>query len=290
MTEKKYPKVIVGAFILNNNNELLLLKGKKWHNKYVCVGGKVEYGEKLKKALEREIKEETGLKIKDLKFLGVSEATDLGKSYQNKDKHLIFIDYLGKTDEVLNLKLNDEHSDYKWLKVEDWLKKKKEKFAPKVYESIKKILDLKKEEDYQGKYLRALADYENLKKEMEKQKQEWISFANSNLITEILPVLDNFKISTKHIPEKERKSPWVEGIMYIQKQLLDVLKSQGVEEIETVGKKFDHNLHEAVKDNNLSEEEKKKFKEGEIIKEVRPGYKMHEKVIIPAKVVVKSDN
>ncbi|MBT4277855.1 nucleotide exchange factor GrpE [Candidatus Falkowbacteria bacterium] len=149
----------------------------------------------------------------------------------------------------------------------------------------KKIKELKNQvkENLDG-WMRSQADYENLKKEMIIQKEDWIKFANTNLIIEILPVLDNFKASTNHVPESEKTSPWVQGIMYIQKQLQDILNSQGVEEIKTVGEKFDPELHDAVEDKTIKKS--KEHKKGHIIKEVKPGYILHGKVISPARVVV----
>jgi len=282
-----YPKVVVGVFIFNDKNELFLAKAPKWHNKYVCPGGKVELNEKIKDAVKRETEEETGLTITDIETVQVVDGVGLEEAYKKKDNHLIFIDHVARVEGEQKVKLNDEFTEYKWLPIEEWLKKKEAKFGTYTYKSLKKIKEFKEKTDYKEMYLRALADYDNLKKDTEKQKQDWIRFANTNLITEILPVMDNFKISVEHIPETERGSGWVIGINHIQNQLKKVLEDNGVEEIKTVGEKFNPEFHEAVEGNNISEEELKKFKEGQVVKEVRPGYKMHGKVIAHAKVVVK---
>lgn len=138
--------------------------------------------------------------------------------------------------------------------------------------------------DYKGMYLRALADYDNLKKDTERQKQDWVRFANTNLITEILPVLDNFKVAIDHVPDNQGDSGWVVGVKHIQDQLQNVLKNSGVEEIKTVGEKFNPEMHEAVIVDDINES--KAVEKGTIFKEIKPGYIMHGKVISHAKVLV----
>jgi molecular chaperone GrpE len=281
-----YPKVVAGVFIFNDKNELFLAKSPRWHDKYICPGGKVELNEKIEDTVKREVKEETNMKITDVEFIKVIDGLGVDKSYTKEDNHLIFLDHIAKTKGDIKIKLNEELTEYKWLPLEDWLKKKELKFGPFIYESLKRIKEFKEMEDFKNMYLRVVADYENLKKDTEKQKQEWIRFANNNLISEILPVLDNFKVAVDHIPEEEKDSSWVVGITYIQNQLKKALEDNGVEEIKTFGEKFDPELHEAI-DQETSKEELKKYKEGYIVKELRPGYKLHGKVITPAKVIVK---
>jgi molecular chaperone GrpE len=281
-----YPKVVAGVFIFNEKNELFLAKSPKWHNKYICPGGRIELNEKIKDAAKREVKEETNLKITDIELVKVIDGLDIDKSYTKEDSHLIFLDHVAKVKGDLKIKLNEELKEYKWLPLDEWLKKKESKFGPYIIESLKRIKEFKEGQDFKNMYLRVVADYENLKKDTERQKQEWIRFANNNLINEILPVLDNFKVAVDHIPDNEKDSSWVVGITYIQNQLKKSLEDNGVEEIKTSGEKFDPGLHEAI-DQETSKEELKKYKEGDIVKELRPGYKLHGKVIVPAKVVVK---
>lgn len=148
-------------------------------------------------------------------------------------------------------------------------------------ETIKEELELskKKEQEYLDGWKRAKADYLNLKRESEQRYQELIKFANAGLILEILPVLDNFKLATQHIPEEQKKAEWVIGIVHIKKQLEDTLKNLGIETIKTVGEKFNPEFHEAV-------EKSESGKDGIITKEVRPGYILNGKVIQVAKVIV----
>lgn len=128
---------------------------------------------------------------------------------------------------------------------------------------------------------RAMADYENLKKETEDWKSEFVKFANGRILNELLPVLDNFNEAISHVPEKNRKDSWVVGIEYIKKQLEDVLRSNGVESYGEVGDKFDPNLHEA-----LEEVKDKKLKSGTVARVVRKGYRIDGKILRHAKVIV----
>lgn len=158
---------------------------------------------------------------------------------------------------------------------------KKDKNTEEINEKIA-ILEKRVEENLNG-WKRAKADYLNLQKETEKRQQELIQFANAGLILQILPINDHFKLAFSHLPEikDEEMKKWVEGIEHIKKQIQGVLSTYGIEEIKTVGEKFNPEFHEAV------EKKKEQGKEKDvIIKEVKPGYLMHGKVLEAAKVVV----
>jgi len=139
----------------------------------------------------------------------------------------------------------------------------------------------KKCDEYLSGWQRAQADYQNLVKESAQRQSEFVKFANQGFILELLPILDNFKIAFEQIPDDEKDSAWVVGFGHIKKQLEDLLKRKGVEEIKTKGKKFDPELHEAV-----AHEKTASHKSGQIIKQVKPGYKLNNKIIQAAKVVV----
>ena len=271
--EKKYPKVVVGAFIFNDKNELLLTKGVKWHNKYVNIGGKIEVGEDFEETLRREVKEETNLDIEDVGFIGLVNGNNVNDSYTQEDNHLIFLDYKTKAKNPEDIKLNEESSDFEWLSVEEWLKKDKKKFSPYIHEILEKIKN--KEENFEGMYKRALADYQNLLKRSAQEKQNFVNYANEGLILEMIPVYDNLKMSLAHVNEEAKTNGWLEGVKHVIKQFRSVLENMGVEEIKTIGEKFDHNTMEAIDG------------QGEKVKtEVKSGYKLRGKVIIPAKVIV----
>lgn len=276
--EKKYPIPVAGVFIFNENEELLLGKGKKFHNKYTNIGGKIELNETVEQAAVREAKEETGLDIYDLRLIGVIDGLELGKIYEGKYNHLIFLDYRAKTGNSEKIILNEEFSEFKWLKLDEWLKKDVSKFAPYIMEALKKLKQEKEKEDFENKYKRALADYQNLLKNSAREKQDFAQFANEQFLHEILPVYNNLKLAYNHAQNTSDKTSTniVEGIKYVIKQFKDILEKAGVEEIETKGKKFDHNTMEAVEG-----------KGDKVRKEVAPGYKLRGKMIIPAKVILE---
>ena len=279
--DKNYPLVAAGAFIFNDKNELLLVESPRWHGKYVNIGGKVESGETVLEALHREVKEETGLKISGPKLIGIIDGLDLGK-HNNKDySHLIFIDYKVEAARE-DVELNDENTGYQWLPLSEWLKKDKKIFAPYVYAVLERIKAQDQEREWEDKYRRALADYQNLLKQTAKEKAEFVKYANTSLLYELLPVYDNLKLSLKHLDKEADQNGWAEGIKHIAKQFKDALVNTGAEEIEAVDKKFDHNTMEAVE----KEKTDNKDRDGIVAKEVKPGYKLNGKVIIPARVVV----
>ncbi len=270
--KQKYPKVVVGAFVFNEKDELFLMKTKQWKNLYTVPGGGVELNETMVEAAKREVKEETNIDIKNMELIPVSEGLNLTNDiYSKPEDHLIFINFKAEVKEVKNIKLNKEGTGYKWLKPKEWLKRKDiNKSARELIENY--LLD---EETYEHRYKRALADYQNLLKRTAEEKQEFVKYANEQLVLEIIPVYDNLKISLEHACSETKKNGWLEGVEHVVKQFESVLKNLGVEEIETKGKKFDHHTMDAI------EGKGKKVK-----KEVRPGYKLNGKVIVPAKVVV----
>ena len=139
----------------------------------------------------------------------------------------------------------------------------------------------KKTEDYLSGWKRAKADYLNFKKDTEKQHLELLHFANVALIIQLLPIFDHFKLALSHIPEEEKGAEWVKGFFHIQKQFVDFFKNLGIEEIKTIGEKFNPEFHEAV-----SHEEKPDFAPDVIFEEATRGYTLHGKVLKPAKVKV----
>lgn len=143
-----------------------------------------------------------------------------------------------------------------------------------------------------GEYLdgwkRCQADFENYKKQQAESQSEMVKYACSSVILQVIPVLDNFHASTAHVPEDQKENPWVTGIMYIQKQLEQVLADNGVETIEPkVGDEFDPMVHEAVEDTNITNKETNGTNGADRIKKVvLRGYKMGERVIRAARVIV----
>lgn len=136
--------------------------------------------------------------------------------------------------------------------------------------------------EYQEKWQRALADLENQRKRHEADKPLWNRMATASLIEELLPVVDNFYRALEHIPEDQKADPWVSGIMYIQKNLLDVFEQRGLKEMEVkAGDQFDPSKHEAI---GTAWDEN--FAEDMIIEVSQRGYLLGEVVLRPARVIV----
>lgn len=135
--------------------------------------------------------------------------------------------------------------------------------------------------DYKEAWIRATADYQNLQKEMEAKRKEWVNYANMGLLRDLLPVIDHYKQALNHIPEEQKEQDWVKGIIQIKKQLDEFMKNVHLEEIPSVGEKFDPELHEAI-----GRQKSEDAESDHIINEVSGGYKLNGKVIMAAKVIV----
>lgn len=136
-------------------------------------------------------------------------------------------------------------------------------------------------EDYKDKYLRALADYDNLKKETAREKSAMGDFARSMAAMEFIDVYDNLKKALVHELDATHLEQWKAGIQHVKNQFAGVLKDLGVEEIKTVGEDFDPQKHEAI-----GHETADGVVPDVIIKEIEGGYQIGERVIRAAKVIV----
>ena len=125
---------------------------------------------------------------------------------------------------------------------------------------------------------RAQADFINYKRRSEQEKEEISKFASSVLILNLLPIVDDLERAFNSIPPRLAKLSWVEGIRLIERKLQANLKAQGLSQIEALGEPFDPNFHEAVRQG--------KGKDGIVVEEIQKGYKLHDRVIRPTKVVV----
>jgi len=134
--------------------------------------------------------------------------------------------------------------------------------------------------------LRVTADFDNCKKRTAREKQEAIRFANEGLIEKLLPVLDNFEIALATAAKQtgdgtEAIQSFHTGMSMIYQQLKGVLADAGLEELNTVGQPFDPNWHEAV-----SQQETTDAPEGRILQQLRKGYKLRDRLLRAATVVV----
>ncbi|EKD49926.1 MAG: hypothetical protein ACD_63C00010G0002 [uncultured bacterium] len=164
------------------------------------------------------------------------------------------------------------------------MKKVKRDFKSDFSNLEKKFEEYKKlaKENLEG-WQRAKADYENLKKRSAKEFEETVKAANEQLIVDLLPVVDNFNNALKHVPEDQKEGDWIKGILFIKRQMEDILTSQNVVPIESVGKKFDPKLHEAV---GRAKGKSEKSKKEKIVEEIQRGYMLNGKVVRAAKVKV----
>jgi molecular chaperone GrpE len=129
--------------------------------------------------------------------------------------------------------------------------------------------------------LRSSADLDNYRKRMSKEREEAIKFANSSFLERLIPVLDNFEFGLQAALSASSPAPILEGMKMVQKQFQDFLSSAGVEMIDATGQHFDPQLHEAI-----SQEESEQVPDGIVIRQVRRGYKLRDRLIRPANVVV----
>lgn len=132
--------------------------------------------------------------------------------------------------------------------------------------------------EYQERYQRLLADFENYKKREEASKADFKKFAQSSLIEKLLPVIDNLD---RALAKADEDDAFVEGVIMTRKELMKVLENEGLEEIESDGCEFDHNIHQAV-----LAEENDEVEENHIIETFQKGYKLNGRVLRPAMVKV----
>ena len=134
------------------------------------------------------------------------------------------------------------------------------------------------EEDESTRYMRLMADFQNYKKRVEKEKSDIYSYANEKLAIELLAVLDNFERALEH--EGEDVS-FKEGMEMIFKQLYGVMEKAGLQEIPALGEEFDPNFHNAV-----MTEEAGEYESGKVSGVMQKGYTLNGKVIRPSMVKV----
>ena len=128
---------------------------------------------------------------------------------------------------------------------------------------------------------RTQADFANYRRRNEENKSDFIKRANEDLIDQLLPVLDNFSLAARHIPDELTDNSWAVGMKAIEKQFEQILINNGLEMIKTVGESFNPDFHEAIK-----EDRNKKFPNNVITREELAGYTLNGKLIRPAKVIV----
>ena len=147
-------------------------------------------------------------------------------------------------------------------------------------EEQKEEKEAEPEEDGDAKYLRLMADFQNYKKRVEKEKKDLYSYANEKLATDLLEVVDNFERALSH---EDSGDGFKEGMEMIFKQLNGVLEKHGLAEIPALGEDFDPNFHNAV-----MTEETDEYESGKVSGVLQKGYTLNGKVIRPSMVKVVS--
>ncbi len=131
--------------------------------------------------------------------------------------------------------------------------------------------------------LRTTADFENFKKRAAREKQDAITYANEALLQKLVPVLESLDmaLSAAQAAQAGAGQSLVAGVNMIGQQLKSVLAEAGLEEVDAQGKTFDPNLHEAI-----SQKETTEVPEGQVVQQVRKGYRFRGRLLRPAGVVV----
>ncbi|HOX56430.1 MAG TPA: nucleotide exchange factor GrpE [Candidatus Paceibacterota bacterium] len=140
-----------------------------------------------------------------------------------------------------------------------------------------------KADEHWDRLLRTSADFENFKKRAARDKQEAIKYANEALLQKLLPVLENFDIAlaAAQTAAPEAGQSLYEGVSMINQQFKTVLAEAGLEEVDALGKAFDPHLHEAI-----SQKETSEAPEGQVVQQLRKGYRYRGRLLRPASVVV----
>ncbi len=137
--------------------------------------------------------------------------------------------------------------------------------------------------EYWDRFVRLNAEFDNFKKRSARERSEAVKYANEALLERLIPTLDHFEmamLAVQHAKENSLDSIKM-GIEMVHGQLKSTLKDAGLEEIDAAGKVFDPAWHEAV-----SQKETNEVPEGQVVEQARKGYKLNERLLRPANVVV----
>jgi molecular chaperone GrpE len=134
---------------------------------------------------------------------------------------------------------------------------------------------------YKDVALRSVADLDNYRKRMAREKDDAIRYANASFLERLIPILDNFELGIQAAKAGGSQSAVQDGLIMVLKQLQDFLASCGVETVDATGQHFDPNLHEAI-----AQEQNAEIAEGVVIRQLRKGYRLKDRLIRPANVVV----
>lgn len=131
--------------------------------------------------------------------------------------------------------------------------------------------------------LRSQADFDNFKKRATREKEDAIKYANSSLLERLIAIVDNFELGLNAAKNENPDSPILSGMGMVLKQLTDFLSDNGLQPIAAEGQTFDPNLHEAI-----AHEASANVPEGRVVRQMRRGYKLKDRLLRPSAVVVSS--
>jgi molecular chaperone GrpE len=153
----------------------------------------------------------------------------------------------------------------------------------KEIEELKKKVEEKEKEvkEHHDRLLRVAADFDNYKKRAAREKEEWVKFANEDLIKSILPFVDNLERALNHSEKTEDIQSLIEGIKLTIQQLLKILNKFGVSPIESLGKPFDPTMHEAMLVVETDQHEP-----NQVVEEFQKGYLLNDRLLRAATVSV----
>jgi molecular chaperone GrpE len=140
-----------------------------------------------------------------------------------------------------------------------------------------------KADEHWDRLLRTTADFDNFKKRAAREKQDATRYANESLLQKLIPILDNLEMaqSAAQAAQTDAAQSLQTGVNMIHQQLKNALSEAGLEELDATGKTFDPNFHEAV-----SQQETNAVPEGQVVQQLRRGYKFRDRLLRPASVVV----
>jgi molecular chaperone GrpE len=133
----------------------------------------------------------------------------------------------------------------------------------------------------QNKYLRLLADYDNFKRRVVKDRQDAEKFRSQSLLSDLLPVLDNFERALSVEAKSDEAASLLKGLEMVRTTLLEAVKREGLEEIKAEGEPFDPHIHQAV-----MQEKDENAEPGTVLQELQKGYTLKGRVLRPAMVKV----
>lgn len=135
--------------------------------------------------------------------------------------------------------------------------------------------------EHENSYLRLRADFDNYRRREQKERESFKKYRAQDLISSLLPALDNFERAMQVEPENEQSKTLIQGMDMIYRELIKALEAEGAVQIEAVGKEFDPHLHQAV-----MQVEDASYDSNIVVEEFQKGYQLKDRVIRPSMVKV----